>query len=163
MAGRIKRIRVAYFRQLAADIARRALEWAELSSALEWRRTGIDGFCSELQGSLGGSFNGWHVASRQDYGSDSFTIGIRYRGNGVGVEVEKREIRLHRKAVLEALAAYGADLARMPCRHETRLRERAKVKPSLFEKPSFDVVLTAVAMKELYCPHCGAAVSKPSA
>jgi hypothetical protein len=154
MAGRIKRIRLAFFWQLAADIARREREHEERLSAEEWHRTGIDGVCAELQARLGGSANGLGVVAHPDYVRDIFTIGIRYRGNGVGVDVDKREIRLHRRTVLKHLEAYGAELIRMPCRHVREPKWRMQRFPATFG------AMPPAAMKEAYCPDCEAVVSK---
>jgi hypothetical protein len=151
MAGRIKRIRLAYFRRLTADIARREREYEERVSAQEWHRTGIDGVCGELQGILGGSANGWIVCAEPDYATDTFTVGIRYRGNGVGVHVDKREIRLHRQAALKYLAAEGWRVSRMPCRHARELKRRRPPMPATF---------SALLSEELYCPDCEAVVDR---
>lgn len=152
MAGRIKRIRLAYFGQLAADIARRKREYEERISAQEWHRTGIDGVCRELQGILDIAAEGLEVRAEPDYVADTFTIGIRCRGNGIGVHVDKRELRLHRQAVLTILADEGWRLIRMPCRHEKKPKARSKPMPATFG------ALPPAQMKELYCPDCGVAV-----
>jgi hypothetical protein len=158
MSGRNKRLAQAFLRQMARDIAKREQEEAELQSAREWRRTGAQGLADELTAILGGTSAGVRVFVTEDWQLPELDVGIRYRGNAVGVRVAITEARLRRTAVLNWLADQGRAVTHAPCRHEQRPVAKRELEPPMAYQDFAKLSITAMARSRLHCPDCDAVV-----